>query len=101
MKAIGIDDVTVKRLFLAESAIIGLMGGLGGVGFGLLIDNTAGLILNRIALGFGGSKLTIFSYPPFFLLGMVLFPILLSLVTGLYPAIRAARINPLRALKYE
>ncbi len=101
MKAIGITDETVKRLFLAESAILGLGGGLTGIGIGLSIDNLLGLILDRIAVTYGGTPVILFKYPPGFLLAMLLFPIALATFTGLYPAIRASHLNPLRALKYE
>ncbi len=101
MKAIGITDTTVKRLFLAESAIIGLCGGLTGVGIGLGIDGLVSLILKNVSLHFGGAQVNLFEYPIGFLPAMVLFPIGLALVTGLYPALRASRLNPLHALRYE
>lgn len=101
MKAIGITDETVKRLFLAESAILGLGGGLAGIGIGLSVDNLLGLVLDRIAVTYGGSPVVLFKYPPGFLLAMLLFPVALATFTGLYPAIRASHLNPLRALKYE
>ncbi len=101
MKAIGVTDITVKRLFLAEAAIIGLAGGVSGIVMGLATDYSLSYFLNRVTIHFGGLPVQLFNYPPGFLLGMVLFPMVLALGTGLYPAIRAARLNPLTALRYE
>ncbi len=101
MKAIGVTDQTVKRLFLTEAAMLGFLGGLSGIGIGLLADVSLGGVLNQFATRFGGGKLDLFQYPTGFLLLMVLFPIALAVVTGFYPALRAARLNPLRALRYE
>lgn len=101
MKAIGVTNGSVKKLFLAESAILGLFGGLSGVIIGLLLDQALELIINQIAIRYGGSVLQLFQYPRFFLLSMVLYPIILAVLTGLYPAMRASRLNPLRALRYE
>lgn len=101
MKAIGVTDKTVHKLFLTEAGLIGFMGGLSGIGIGLVLDKLLGLLLNQIAVRYGGVELTLFQYPTGFLLSMVVYPIILALVTGFYPAIRAARLNPLNALRYE
>jgi putative ABC transport system permease protein len=101
MKAIGVTNKDVKRLFLAESIILGALGGILGVLSGLGIDSVVNKILDLLANRFGGASLQIFRYPPWFLLGMILFPALLGLATGLYPSIRASRLNPLQALRYE
>ncbi len=101
MKAIGVTDRVVKRLFLSEAAMLGFFGGLAGIGIGLLADLSLSGILNQLAIRYGGKKLEVFQYPPGFLLAMVAFPIVLAVITGFYPAIRASRLNPLRALRYE
>lgn len=101
MKSIGVTNSSVKKLFLAESAILGLCGGLAGVLIGLALDQLLELFINQVAIRYGGVVLELFQYPQFFLLSMVLYPIILSVLTGLYPAMRASRLNPLRALRYE
>lgn len=101
MKAIGVTDRTIRRLFLTEAGLLGFTGGLVGVGGALIVDRLFGDVLNQILVRYGGTELNIFYYPTGFLLIMVLFPILLGLLTGLYPAIRAAKLNPLKALRYE
>ncbi len=101
MKAIGVTNAAVRRLFLAEAAIIGFLGGLVGIGFGVAIGAFVEAVLNAYALSYQANAVSLFQYPPFFLLGIVIFPILLAMMTGLYPAIRASRLNPLQALRYE
>lgn len=101
MKAIGVTDRAIRKLFLTEAGLLGFLGGLAGIGIGLLFDNVLGLILNQTALRFGGIQVNLFQYPNGFLILMVLFPMILAIFTGLYPAIRASRLNPLKALRYE
>lgn len=101
MKAIGVDDGTVKKLFLAEAGLIGFLGGLAGISLGVITAAIIGTIFNQISVNLGGIKLDIFQYPAGFLPSMIAYPILLAVVTGLYPAVRAAKINPLKALRYE
>ncbi len=101
MKAIGVTDRAIKRLFLAEAGIIGFLGGVVGIALGVLAGMVVGIIINQIAVRYGGIKLTLVQYPQGFLITMVLYPIVLAFITGFYPAIRASRLNPLRALRYE
>lgn len=101
MKAIGIVDRDIMRLFLSDAIIIGLMGGMLGIGIGLSADWLLNSIFNRFANHYSGTALDLFNYPDFFLLGMVIFPVFLGIITGLYPAIRASKLNPLQALRYE
>jgi len=101
MKSIGINDRTVLRLFLTEAAIIGFLGGLSGILLGLFISLVIDQAIYRLAIAYGGTPVHIFAWPDFFLLSMLVYPILLALATGLYPALRASALNPLRALRYE
>lgn len=101
MKAVGVNNLTVKKLFLAEASIIGLFGGLVGVGLGVTLNAGVELIFNQVAGYYEGNSVDLFQYPDGFLVGMVIFPVILAILTGFYPAIRAAKINPLNALRYE
>ncbi len=101
MKAIGVTDIAIKQLFLAEAGMLGFMGGLFGISLGLAIDNSIELLLRELAKRFDGTQLNLFQYPNFFLFSMLLYPIILALITGFYPAIRASKLNPLKALRYE
>lgn len=101
MKAIGVTDQAIRRLFLSEAAIIGFLGGLVGIAIGVGIDFGLEFILNQYAQANQSAPVHLFQYPPGFLLGILIFPVLLSMLTGLYPAIRASKLNPLQALRYE
>ncbi|HEY2859219.1 MAG TPA: FtsX-like permease family protein [Terracidiphilus sp.] len=101
MKAIGASDGDVKRLFFAEAGAMGLLGGVVGVGMGWAI----GQVIN-----FGTNLwLKSQSFPPdhfwavpWWLVALaILFSFIVSLVSGLYPAGRAAKLDPVQALRYE
>ncbi len=101
MKAIGASDRDVKRLFFAEAAGMGIGGGLLGVLLGWLIGR---------AINFGTTLYLqsqqlpaedIWLVPWWLILGAVVFAVLVTLVSGLYPAARAARLDPVEALRYE
>jgi putative ABC transport system permease protein len=106
MKAIGATNRDVLSIFLGEAAGIGFLGGLGGIAFGWL----GGQLLNVALLAYltsqaaqqGGPPPGIVVYTPVWLLPFsLLFATLVGLVSGLYPALRAATLMPVLALKYE
>jgi putative ABC transport system permease protein len=101
MKAIGATDQDVRGLFFAEA---GVMGGFGGA-LGAALGWALGHIIN------GGTNLylkrqhippaQIWFVPWWLVASAVLFAIFVSLVSGVYPAKRAARLDPVEALRYE
>lgn len=102
MKAIGAEDREIKLIFFVEAAVIGLTGGVAGVLLAWGIDGIA----NRLAYHFilkpqGASFVDFFSIPPYLSLGAILFALLISIAAALYPASRAARIDPVRALRHD
>jgi ABC-type antimicrobial peptide transport system permease subunit len=101
LKALGASDGDVKSLFFAEAGTMGLFGGVFGVALGWVIGRAltfgASIYLNN--QGLPSVKI---SYVPWWLaLGAVGFAVLVSLAAGLYPATRAAKLNPVEALRYE
>ena len=109
MKAVGATNRDVMSVFLAEAGSIGLLGGIGGillgVGLGALIDLIASTYLAAQAVqsGAADSEVTIsLVYTPLWLLLFaVVFATFVGVVSGLYPAVRAASLSPVAALKYE
>jgi len=106
MKAIGATNRDVLSIFLGESAGIGFVGGLGGVGLGLLIGEAINIIsLPSLAaraaeMGMPPPEAVVFT-PLWLPLFAVIFATIIGLLSGLYPALRAATIVPVLALKYE
>ena len=93
-KAIGASDGQVMRQFITESGVIGLIGGLGGLVLGALVASLGNAVgeASGNALFLLTSRLAISS---------VAFAVFLGVVSGLYPAWHAARLNPVEALRYE
>lgn len=101
MKAIGMKSNEVKRLFLAESIVMGLSGGI----FGIVISALAGYLLSfilsiiSVTKGLGYIQLV---YTPFYLgAGVVALSFIIAVATGMYPSHRATKISALNALRYE
>jgi putative ABC transport system permease protein len=106
MKAVGATNRNVLAIFLGEAAGIGFIGGLGGV----LIGWLAGQGINVLAIVYlanqasqqGGAPPSIAVYTPFWLpLFALVFSTFIGMLSGLYPALRAATMIPVLALKYE
>lgn len=106
MKAIGATNNNVLSIFLGEAAGIGFIGGVGGISLGwlagLAINAVATPILASQAAQWGGTPPDSAVFTPVWLPGFaVLFATLIGLISGLYPALRAATLVPVVALKYE
>jgi ABC-type antimicrobial peptide transport system permease subunit len=102
MKAIGAEDREIKFIFFVEAGVIGLTGGVVGALLAWGIDAVA----NRLAYRFilqpqGASYVDFFALPPYLWLGAILFAVLVSILAALYPAARAARIDPVKALRHD
>jgi len=89
-KAIGASSSMVRRQFLIESILISVLGGLLGVFLGIVAGNGVSMLT-------GGP----FIIPWIWILGGIAFCALVGLVAGLYPAIKAAGLDPIESLRYE
>ncbi len=101
MKSIGASDMSISIMFFMESAIMGFLGGLAGVMIGFLGGISFNWLINFIAIRFGGEKVTLFYSPLWFVLAIIAFSAVVGLFTGLVPARRASKIDPLDALRYK
>ena len=101
LKALGAADSDVKRLFFVEAGVMGLLGGIGGVLFGWLIGRALTLATNIYLKRQELPSVEIASVPWWLIVGAISFAVLVSLIAGLYPASRAAKLNPVEALRYE
>ena len=101
MKAVGAGDRDIRRIFFFESGAIGLAGGAAGCALGwatsLVINRVVNFYLARQGLPF----VDYFAFPAWIFLGAVVFSLLVSLAAGIYPARRAARVDPVVALRHD
>ena len=101
MKAIGASDGDVKGLFFAEAGVMGVFGGFVGVALGWTIGRVINLGTNIYLKRQHFPPEQIWFVPWWLVLGAIAFAIVVSLLSGLYPASRAARLDPVQALRYE
>lgn len=101
LKALGASGADIRQLFFIEAGVMGLAGGVGGVVLGWLIGRVIQLAttiyLRRQAI----PAENIWSVPWWLITGAIAFSVLISLIAGMYPAARAAKLDPVEALRYE
>jgi len=97
MKAIGARNSSIMILFLIESGILGLVGGIIGVGIGMGISKSVELIATSALQ----SKLLQAYFPWYLIVGSLLFSFIVGSLSGVFPARQAAKQKPVDALRYE
>jgi putative ABC transport system permease protein len=103
MKAVGARDRHVQLLFLVEGALVGLTGGA----VGLLLSWLASFPADRVARSLAEKQVhtqlteSLFVFPAWLTVGVPLFVGALTMLAAVYPARRAARVNPITALRHE
>jgi ABC-type antimicrobial peptide transport system permease subunit len=101
MKALGASDGDVKRIFFVEAGSMGLLGGGLGVALGWLIGRVINLGTNMY-LQRQEMRPENFWYVPLWLVtASLIFSVVVSLFAGLYPASRAAKLDPVQALRHD
>jgi putative ABC transport system permease protein len=101
MKAVGGSENQIKLIFFVEAAFIGLIGALFGLALGWFVTRIANAIINTKLTPLDAPHVDLFYFPMWLIIGAIAFSILVSLTAGLYPAIRAARIDPVKALRHD
>lgn len=101
MRTIGASPSDIKWLFVSESIVVGFLGGVSGIVMGVTLGIIVNVMLNIAAGQFGGQSVTLFAFPLNFLVFIALFSAGVGYLTGIFPAKRAASLNPLDAIRNE
>ena len=101
MKAIGGSEGEIRMIFFIEAGTIGLIGAVFGLILGWIVTRIANMIANVRFLPPGEPAVDFFYFPLWLIFGAVAFSLVISLAAGLYPANRAARVNPVEALRHD
>jgi putative ABC transport system permease protein len=101
MKAVGASDRDIRRIFFFESSVIGFIGGVFGYGLGWAVSGVINRVVNYFLAKQGVPYIPYFNFPAWLVLGAIAFSVVVSLAAGVYPAMRAARVDPVRALRHD
>ena len=101
-KSLGASDGDIRTLFLAEALLVGTVGGTCGLALAAVVCRLLAWAINAYGRQQGiPENFFTFSYPWWLLFGSVIFSGILSVLSAVYPAGRAARIDPIAALRSE
>ncbi|MBN2566205.1 MAG: ABC transporter permease, partial [Candidatus Eisenbacteria bacterium] len=101
MKAIGGSEGDIRGIFFAEAATIGLAGGTFGLVLGWAVTRIANAVANHYLRPQGVPEVELFHIPIWLIAGAIAFSVGVSLLAGLYPASRAAAVDPVKALRHD
>ena len=101
MKAGGASDQDLRGLFFTEAAVMGATGGIAGVIIGWILGRVINFGTNIYFQRLGIPREDIWALPLWLVLFAVVLAVGVSLISGLYPASRAAKLDPVQALRYE
>ena len=101
MRAVGASRAAVRRLFTLEAALLGFFGGVVGVAVAYGISALANPIVNDQLSRNGLTSRNIISVPPLLGIAVIVITTIIGVLAGLYPAARAARMDPVAALRAE
>src|SRR5438445_50991 len=101
LKALGARSHDVLLLFVAEAAVIGLAGGIIGTLGAVALAQAGNAAVDRLAQSVAGAGIEVFRTDALIAVVALLVAVIISTGSGLLPAVRAARQDPSRALRYE
>jgi putative ABC transport system permease protein len=88
-------------MFIFESLIIGFLGGVVGEAIGIGFAMLFNFGVNTLAARFGGARTDLFYFPGWFLSSVIVLSMIIGVLSGVFPARRAANLEPLEALRYK
>ncbi|MEI7595382.1 MAG: ABC transporter permease [Bacteroidota bacterium] len=89
-KAIGATKKVIKNQFIAETIVICQFGGILGIILGILIGNITSLVMN-----------TPFVIPWIWMIAGIIICFIVGIISGIFPAIKASKLDPIESLRYE
>jgi putative ABC transport system permease protein len=101
IKSLGADESEIRWLFVGESAVIGLVGSAAGVLLGWLGTRLVRLVIRAVMSREQMPVYEPFALPAWLVLLAIVFGLGVSVLAGTYPAARAARVDPVAALRSE
>ncbi len=101
MRAVGAKRSAVRTLFTFEASMLGFSGGVVGVGVGFGLTKVANVFVNKQLASQSVKAHDIIGLPIWLILTVIGIATLIGLLAGLYPASRAAKLEPVEALRYE
>lgn len=101
MRAVGARRSTVSRVFTFEAALLGFLGGVIGLGIGYGVVLIANPFINKQLTSNNVQSSNIITLPLWLIIGVVALTTGIGFLAGLYPARRAAKLDPVEALRYE
>lgn len=97
MKVLGCDLRNIQGMFLLEAGYIGFIGGV----IGLILSAVLSFVINRIVAGLQLGMSTLSYIPPWLALLAIVFAVLIGMIAGFFPALRAMKLSPLAAIRNE
>jgi putative ABC transport system permease protein len=97
MKSLGATGKDVRNLFLMESFLMSIIGGVGGIFLGFLGGQVINLGLNILAKRLGGESINLFIFPWHFAILTLIISVVVGILSGYWPARRASKLSPREA----
>ncbi|MBU7010108.1 MAG: ABC transporter permease [Theionarchaea archaeon] len=101
MKVVGASNRDVTRIFLMEALAIGFIGGIGGIILAFLVANGIDIVVGLYISQQGGTAESIVVMPVWLVIFALGFAMFVGLVSGVFPARKAALLSPVEALRHE
>lgn len=101
LKSLGARNSAIRNLFMVEAGSIGCIGAIVGIPLGWGVTRIIDGIFFSTVFKYEAEKIVLFAFPWYLIAGVFVFAVLFSVLAGLYPAMRAARIDPVKALWHE